>query len=167
MQQPESLTMMSYLIITLLAISVFFLLKRFRCFHVRAHHPLPPGPPRLPVIGNLRQLDMTSNLSDHLWRLSIQYGPLMSLRLGFVQTVVVSSAEMAKHVLKTNDLVFCSRPLLTGQQKLSYDNKDMAFSPYNEYWREMRKTCTLHLFSMKQVNAFRTVREDEVFDMID
>ncbi|KAD6119240.1 hypothetical protein E3N88_10511 [Mikania micrantha] len=142
--------------------------ERFRRFHVKGHHPLPPGPPGLPVIGNLHQLDMTSNLSDHLWRLSIHYGPLMSLRLGFVQTVVVSSAEMAKHVLKTNDLVFCSRPLLTSQQNLSYGNKDIAFSPYDENWREMRKTCTLHLFRlMKQVNVFRPVREEEVFDMID
>ncbi|KAJ0795651.1 putative cytochrome P450 [Helianthus annuus] len=128
--------------------------------------PLPPGPPGLPIIGNLHQLDI-SDLAVYLWGLSKRYGPLMSLRLGNVQTLVVSSAEMAKEILKTNDLVFCTRPILTGQQKLSYDNKDIAWSPYNEYWRQMRKICTLHLFSMKQVNLFRTVREQEVFDMID
>ncbi|KAM0066715.1 putative cytochrome P450 [Helianthus debilis subsp. tardiflorus] len=128
--------------------------------------PLPPGPPGLPIIGNLHQLDI-SDLAVYLWGLSKCYGPLMSLRLGNVQTLVVSSAEMAKEILKTNDLVFCTRPILTGQQKLSYDNKDIAWSPYNEYWRLMRKICTLHLFSMKQVNSFRTIREQEVFDMID
>ncbi|KAD6119239.1 hypothetical protein E3N88_10510 [Mikania micrantha] len=156
-----------YLIVTLSAISVFFLLNKVKRFHVKALHPLPPGPPGLPVIGNLHQLDMTSNLSDHLWRLSLHYGPLMSLRLGHVQTVIISSAEMAKQVLKNNDLIFCSRPVSTGQQKLSYGSKDIALSPYSEYWRDMRKTCTLHLFSTKQVNAFRPVREEEVFDMID
>ncbi|KAI3820162.1 hypothetical protein L1987_14020 [Smallanthus sonchifolius] len=91
----------------------------------------------------------------------------MSLRLGHIQTLVVSSAKMAKEILKTNYLVFCTRPVLTGQQKLSYDNKNIALSPYNEYLRQMRKICTLHLFSMKQVNSFRSVREEEVFDMID
>ncbi|KAF5782487.1 putative angelicin synthase [Helianthus annuus] len=70
----------------------------------------------------------------------------MSLRLGRVQTLVVLSAEMVKEVLKTKDLIFCNRAVLTGQRKLSYDNKDIVFSPYNEYWRQMRKTCTLHLF---------------------
>ncbi|GJX62155.1 cytochrome P450 [Tanacetum coccineum] len=94
--------------------------------------PLPPGPPGLPIIGNLHQLDM-SDLSDHLWRLSKRYGPLMSIRLGMVQTLVVSSAEMAKEVMKTNDLNFCTRPVLTGLKKISYDNKDIAFSPYSEY----------------------------------
>ncbi|KAI3736914.1 hypothetical protein L2E82_26902 [Cichorium intybus] len=159
--------MMSFLI-TLSVLPVFFLivLSKFRSFLSKTVHRLPPGPPGLPIIGNLHQLD-ASNLADHLWRLSKRYGPLMSLRLGLVQTLVVSSAEMAKEVLKTRDLVFCTRPLLTGVKKLSYNSKDVASSPYNEYWREMRKICTLHLFSLKQVNSFGLVREDEVFAMID
>ncbi|XP_071686926.1 6,7,8-trihydroxycoumarin synthase-like [Rutidosis leptorrhynchoides] len=144
---------------------IFIILPKFRNFSLKNCRPLPPGPPGLPIIGNLHELD-TSNLSHNLWRLSKHYGPLMSLRLGFVQTLVVSSAAMAKEVLKTKDLIFCNRPLLTGLQKLSYDNKDIVFSPYNEYWRQMRKTCTLHLFSMKQVNSFRYIREEEVFKMI-
>ncbi|GJZ34016.1 cytochrome P450 [Tanacetum coccineum] len=74
-----------------------------------------------------------SDLSDYLWRLSKRYGPLMSIRLGMVQTLVVSSAEMAKEVMKTNDLNFCTRPVLTGLKKISYDNKDLAFSPYNMF----------------------------------
>nr|GEZ44460.1 cytochrome P450 [Tanacetum cinerariifolium] len=104
--------------------------------------PLPPGPPRLPIIGNLHQQDM-SDLSDHLWRLSKHYGPLMSIRLGMVQTLIVSSADMAKEVMKTNDLNFCTRPVLPGLQTISYDFKDIAYSPYNEYWKQMRKIFTL------------------------
>ncbi|GJV47979.1 cytochrome P450 71A1-like protein [Tanacetum coccineum] len=108
-----------------------------------------------------------SDLSDHLWRLSKRYGPLMSIRLGMVQTLVVSSAEMAKEVMKTNDLNFCTRPVLTGLKKISYDNKDLAFSPYSEYWRQMRKICMVNLFSLKHINLFRGVREEEVINMID
>ncbi|KAJ0795643.1 putative cytochrome P450 [Helianthus annuus] len=157
--------MVSFLIIPSIVLLFLLFIIPIRRFQSKTR-PLPPGPPGLPIIGNLHQLD-TSDLSDYLWRLSKRYGPLMSLRLGHVQTLVVSSAEMAKEIMKTNDLVFCTRPALTGQKKLSYDNKDIALSPYNEYWRQMRKICTLHLFSMKQVNSFRSVREEEVFDMID
>nr|GFC30836.1 cytochrome P450 [Tanacetum cinerariifolium] len=153
---------------TLSALILFslFIISILRSFLSKTILPLPPGPPGLPIIGNLHQLDM-SDLADHLWRLSKHYGPLMSIRLGMVQTLVVSSAEMAKEVMKTNDLNFCTRPVLTGLKKISYDNKDLAFSPYSEYWRQMRKICMVNLFSVKHVNLFRGVREEEVFNMID
>ncbi|KAK2971482.1 hypothetical protein RJ640_020888 [Escallonia rubra] len=124
-----------------------------------------PGPPGLPFVGNLHQLD-NSDLQRYLWQLSKKYGPIMSLRLGFVPALVISSAKMAKEVLKTHDLVFCSRPALFGQQKLSYNGLDVALSPYNDYWREMRKICTLHLFSSRRVQSARPIREDEVSQMI-
>ncbi|KAK2971480.1 hypothetical protein RJ640_020886, partial [Escallonia rubra] len=125
----------------------------------------PPGPPGLPFIGNLHQLD-TSALHLNLWQLSKKYGPLMSMRLGSVPTLVVSSAKMAKEVMKTHDLAFSNRPALLGQQKLSYNGLDIAFSPCNDYWRDMRKLCTLHLFSSKRLQSFRPIREDEVAQMV-
>ncbi|PIM97596.1 Cytochrome P450 CYP2 subfamily [Handroanthus impetiginosus] len=54
---------------------------------------------------------------------------------------------MAEEILKTHDLSFCSRPLLLAFRKISYDGFDIALAPYGEYWREMRKTCMLHLLS--------------------
>ena len=90
----------------------------------------------------------------------------MILRLGFVPTLVVSSARMAKEVMKTHDLEFSGRPSLLGLQKLSYNGLDVAFSLYNDYWREMRKICVLHLFNSKRAQSFRPIREDEVLEMI-
>ncbi|KAI3777474.1 hypothetical protein L1987_47274 [Smallanthus sonchifolius] len=121
----------------------------------------PPGPRGLPFIGNLHQLDKSS-LHTSLWNLSKPYGPIISLRFGFNSAVVISSASLAKEVLKTQDLIFCGRPLFIGQQKITYDGIDIAFSPYNEHWREMRKIFTLHLFSPKRVQSFKYIREDEV-----
>ncbi|XP_043687871.1 cytochrome P450 71A1-like [Telopea speciosissima] len=125
---------------------------------------LPPGPPKLPIIGNLHQLSNMPHRS--FWQLSIQYGPLMHLQLGFASTLIVSSAKMAEEILKIHDLEFCSRPSLVGPKKLSYNFKDIAFTPYTEYWREMRKTCVLELFSSKRVQTLRFIREEEVSSMI-
>ncbi|GJY91210.1 cytochrome P450, partial [Tanacetum coccineum] len=118
---------------TFKALILFFLLiiSILTSFLSKTLLQLPPGPPGLPIIGNLHQLDM-SDLSDYLWRLSKRYGPLMSIRLGMVQTLVVSSAEIAKEVMKTNDLNFCTRPVVIGLEKISYANKDLAFLPYSE-----------------------------------
>ncbi|WCJ35133.1 cytochrome P450 family 71 subfamily B polypeptide 26 [Euphorbia peplus] len=125
----------------------------------------PPGPKGLPIIGNLHQLD-NSTLHHHLWQLSQTFGPLMSLRLGSQKLLVVSSAQTAKHVLKTYDLIFCSRPSFSGQQKLSYNGLDLAFAPFDSYWREIRKICVVYLFNSIRVQSFRPVREFEVNHMI-
>ncbi|XP_076902076.1 6,7,8-trihydroxycoumarin synthase-like [Bidens hawaiensis] len=121
----------------------------------------PPGPPGLPFIGNLHQIN-PSSIHTSLWELSKSYGPIISLRFGFVPTIVVSSASLGKEVLKTQDTVFCSRPRLLGTQKFSYGGIDVAFSLYDEKWKEMRKIFTTHLLSPKRIQSSRYIREDEV-----
>ncbi|XP_043716158.1 cytochrome P450 71B34-like [Telopea speciosissima] len=125
---------------------------------------LPPGPPKLPIIGNLHQLGELPHRS--LWQFSKEYGPIMLLQLGRMPTLVVSSVEMASEIMKSHDLDCCSRPDLMGPRKLSYNNSDIAFSPYNDYWREIRKVCVLELFGMKRVQSFASIREDRVASMI-
>ncbi|XP_068665004.1 cytochrome P450 71A1-like [Aristolochia californica] len=127
-------------------------------------HRLPPGPPQFPIIGNLHQLRNFTHRS--LWLLSKKHGPLMYLKLGSVPTVVVSSAKMAREVMKTHDLEFCSRPPLLPCKKLFYNLLDVSFAPYGHYWREMRKICILELFSAKKVQSFRFMRDEEVAKMI-
>ncbi|KAK4427199.1 cytochrome [Sesamum alatum] len=63
-------------------------------------------------------------------------------------------------------LAFSGRPALLGMQRMSYNGLDIAFSSYNDQWREMRKVSNLHLFSPKQIQFFRPIREDEVSMMI-
>ncbi|KAL8458000.1 hypothetical protein ACS0TY_035756 [Phlomoides rotata] len=125
----------------------------------------PPGPPGLPFIGNLHQFD-TATPHIYLSQLSKKYGPLVSLKLGSVGLLVVSSPDGAKEVLKTHDLVFCSRPKALGQHKLTYNGSDFAFAPFSDSWRELRKICVRHLLSNRQVQSFRPIREAEVFRMM-
>ncbi|XP_065880310.1 6,7,8-trihydroxycoumarin synthase-like [Euphorbia lathyris] len=155
---------MIYLIFLVLSLPIIliFLTQNHK---TKTNLHLPPGPRGLPIIGNLHQLD-NSTLHHHLWKLSEKFGPLMSLRLGSLKVLVVSSAETAKQVLKTHDLIFCSRPSFIGQQKLSYNGLDLAFAPYDSYWREIRKICVVHLFNSNRVQSFRPVREFEVSHMI-
>ncbi|XP_030449479.1 cytochrome P450 71B10-like [Syzygium oleosum] len=126
---------------------------------------LPPGPPSLPIIGNLHQLGHLPHQS--LWKLSRQYGPVMLIHLGGIPTVIVSSPSAAGEVLKTHDLECCSRPRLVGTGRLSYDYLDIAFVEYGDYWRELRKLVVLELFSAKRAQSFRYVREEEVGSMIE
>ncbi|KAK7376740.1 hypothetical protein VNO80_02156 [Phaseolus coccineus] len=146
--------------------SVFiFILFLFRILSHRRKLATPPAPPSLPLIGNLHQLHYSS-LHCSLWQLAKRYGPLMSLRLATLQTVVVSSARLAKQILKTHDLNFATRPAFVGPTKLSYNGLDLGFAPYGPCWRELKKLSIVHLFSAHRVQSFRSVREDEVAQMV-
>uniref|UniRef100_A0A7N0V428 Cytochrome P450 n=1 Tax=Kalanchoe fedtschenkoi TaxID=63787 RepID=A0A7N0V428_KALFE len=129
------------------------------------HKNLPPSPPALPIVGNLFQLD-DNNLHICLYKLCCRFGPILSLKLGFRQGLVISSAKLAREALKTNDLIYSSRPLLTGIYTMSYSGHDVAFAEYNDYWREMRKLTTIHLFNLKRVMTFSPLRQNEIRRML-
>ncbi|EEF47380.1 cytochrome P450, putative [Ricinus communis] len=126
---------------------------------------LPPGPFQLPIIGNIHQL---VGYVPHLrvTDLAKKYGPVMRLQLGEFTITVLSSAETAREVLKTHDLNFSQRPNLIGTDLISYNNKDIGYSPEGPYWRQLRKLCMLQLLSAKRVQSFRTIREEEVSKLI-
>ncbi|XP_071739909.1 premnaspirodiene oxygenase-like [Rutidosis leptorrhynchoides] len=122
----------------------------------------PPGPWKLPLIGNI--FSMVSRQSTHfvLRDLARKYGPLMHLQLGEISTLIVSSPQVAKEILIKNDLAFANRPEIQAGKIILYNNSDIAFSPYGNYWRQLRKICTSELLSPKKVQSFSYIREEEV-----
>ncbi|KAI3851602.1 hypothetical protein MKW92_012030, partial [Papaver armeniacum] len=125
----------------------------------------PPGPPKLPIVGNLHQIGKPNYQT--LPHLSKIYGPVMLLQIGSVPTVVISSAKAAEQVMKTHDLEFCNRIQFAGRKRVTYDYLDMTFTHRGEYWREIRKICILELFSMKKVQSFKSVRAEEIDVLMD
>ncbi|KAG5586841.1 hypothetical protein H5410_047275 [Solanum commersonii] len=66
-----------------------------------------PGPFPLPIIGILHLLGDKPHIS--LTQLAKKHGPIMNLKLGQVNTVVISSSVLAKQVMQKQDLSFSSR----------------------------------------------------------
>ncbi|EXB94453.1 Cytochrome P450 71A9 [Morus notabilis] len=86
----------------------------------------------------------------------------MFLQLGSIPTLVICSADSAKEIFKTHDVVFSGRPVLYAAKKFSYNCASVSFAPYGEYWREIRKIMILELLSAKRVKTFQAVRDEEV-----
>jgi cytochrome P450 len=145
-------------------LSTWIVCMKIHKFNNKMAKKLPPGPPGLPIIGHLHML---GNLPHrNLGLLSQKYGSLMSLRLGSVPTVIVSSAEMAQQFLKTHDHVFSSRPAIRSSKYMVYDARDVFFSRYGNNWRQLRRICVSELLSPKRLESFRFQREEEVSLMI-
>ncbi|XP_059643363.1 cytochrome P450 71A1-like [Cornus florida] len=126
---------------------------------------LPPSPPKLPIIGHLHRLGTLPHRS--LRALATEYGPLMLLQLGHVPTLVVTSPEMAKEIMKTQDTVFLNRSKSWAADTFFYGSKDIGFSPHGEYWRIVRKVCVSEFWILNKVHSFKFVREEEVREMIE
>ncbi|KAJ9559477.1 hypothetical protein OSB04_004637 [Centaurea solstitialis] len=145
-------------------ILMIFIGFKWISFHSKPIKNLPPSPPKLPIIGNLHQLG--SNPHSSLQAFSKKHGPVMLIHLGGVPTLVASSAEVAREIMKTHDLSFSSRPSLAIPNILLYGSNDISFSPYGEYWRQLKSIVVLHLLSTTRVKSFQQVREEEMALMI-
>ncbi|KAL1568299.1 unspecific monooxygenase [Salvia divinorum] len=158
---------LSHFLVVLLSTSRFlFFLHKWRHSHSpESRKRLPPSPPKLPLLGNLHQLGSSPHRS--LQSLSRRHGPLMLLHFGKVPVLIASSAEAAREIMKTQDLIFSNRPELSIPGRLFYDSRDVAFCPYGEYWRQIRSMCVLHLLSNKRVQSYRRVREEETSLMVE
>ena len=125
---------------------------------------LPPGPSKLPLIGNMHHLGALPHRSQA--RFANQYGPLMHIQLGELSCMVVSSPEVAKEVMNTHDIIFATRPRVLSADIVTYGSKGMTFSPYGTHWRQMRKICTMELLAPKRVMSFRSIREEELANLV-
>ncbi|KAM3393593.1 hypothetical protein ACQJBY_014365 [Aegilops geniculata] len=129
------------------------------------HHQLPPGPWTLPVIGSLHHV-ASALPHRRMMDLSRRHGPLMHLMLGEVPVVIVSSAEAAALVMKTNDLAFAGRPQSTTSDIFGCGGKNIGFAPYGDHWRQMRKVCIVELLSSRQVKRIESIRAEEVGSLL-
>ncbi|KAJ7250654.1 cytochrome P450 [Mycena rebaudengoi] len=115
-----------------------FLLGAFVLFRSFQRRPKfqPPGPPGLPLIGNLHQLSKRSWLTFSQW--GEIYGPLFRLDVAGQNFIVLGSHKIAADLLDRRAQIYSDRPrnivagLLTG-------NLVFAFSQHNDIWKRMRR----------------------------
>ncbi|CAI0424897.1 unnamed protein product [Linum tenue] len=125
---------------------------------------LPPGPPRLPIFGNLLQLGQQPHRD--LASLCDKYGPLVYLRLGNVDAITTNDPDTIREILLGQDDVFASRPRTLAAVHLAYGCGDVALAPFGPQWKRMRRICMEQLLTIKRLDSFSKQREEEAQHLV-
>ncbi|XP_047322157.1 cytochrome P450 76T24-like [Impatiens glandulifera] len=150
--------------ITLLSIMIILLLCIYFNHRRRPASRLPPGPYPFPVIGNI--LSLGSNPHHSLTSLSKIHGPVMSLKLGNLTTIVVSTPETAQKILHKNDRICSGRHVPDISRILDHNKYSVVFISATTQWRTLRKISKEHIFSQPQMDAKQGMRLKKVEELV-
>ncbi|MFQ6627184.1 hypothetical protein Gotur_004874, partial [Gossypium turneri] len=148
---------------------VFYLIL-FQAFHLITRrklgrtHKLPPGPPTIPIFGNLFQLGDEPHRA--LAKLANIHGDIMTLKLGQTTTLVLSSAAMAKEILQTHDAISCNRTVPGALRALQHHETGLPWMPVSTTWRNLRKICNLHIFASHKLDANQHLRRSKIEQLL-
>ncbi|CAM9002633.1 unnamed protein product [Rhodiola kirilowii] len=141
--------------------TLFFIAKTI--IH-RRNSKLPPGPSPLPVIGNLHLLGAKPH--ESLAKLAETHGPIMTLRLGQVTAIVISSASTAKLVLQKQDHSFANRSAPDALRVCDHGKFSVVWMPLSPKWRHLRKICTTYIFSSQRMEANAKIMKLKVDELV-
>ncbi|XP_057684800.1 cytochrome P450 2G1-like [Corythoichthys intestinalis] len=121
--------------------------------------PLPPGPPSLPLIGNLHQLDKKAPFKTFL-KLIESYGPVLTVHLGWQRIAVLVGLDTVKEALVDQADDFTGRgpvPFLLRATR----GYGLAISN-GERWRQLRRftLTTLRDFGMGRKGMEEWIQEE-------
>ncbi|KAJ4840559.1 hypothetical protein Tsubulata_024192 [Turnera subulata] len=125
---------------------------------------LPPGPAPSPIIGNL--LDLGDKPHKSLAKLAKIHGPLMSLKIGQVTTVVISSASVAREILQKHDSIFSNRTIPDAVRALDHHEFGIPWLPVASAWRNLRKVCNSYIFTTQKLDANQELRRKKVQELV-
>ncbi|WCJ40505.1 Cytochrome P450 76T24 [Euphorbia peplus] len=154
---------LSFLLVLSLTLPIFILVFKSKILS-RNSHSLPPGPKAFPIIGNI--LEMGINPHHSLANLSKTFGPLMTLKLGSITTIVISSPEFAKEALQKHDLTLSSRTIPDAARSHDHHKFSVGWLPVLNQWRSLRKVMAIELFTSRKLEESQDIRQKKVHEML-
>ncbi|KIK64105.1 hypothetical protein GYMLUDRAFT_40354 [Collybiopsis luxurians FD-317 M1] len=122
--------------------------------------PLPPGPPKLPIIGNLTQMPQEKEwLTFAKW--GEQYGKLSSVTVLGQNLIIVNSASIAREMLDKNSAIYSDRPVIPMGGELCGWKNTLVLTPYGERFRNYRRLAHQLFGNAATMKSFHPVEELE------
>ncbi|KAL0410028.1 UNVERIFIED_CONTAM: cytochrome [Sesamum latifolium] len=125
----------------------------------------PPGPPGWPVFGNMFSLGSTpfKTIAD----LRKDYGPVVRLRIGSINTVALLTADATAELFKNHDQNFAERKITEVMKAHGFHKAALSLAPYGPYWRNLKRVLTVELQVQKRLNETEPIRRRCVDTMVE
>lgn len=142
--------MVSLIFLVLVSLTAILLVERSsRYFLSRSRRwnslPLPPGPPGLPIIGNLHQLQ-TSRVWLQWEAWGKKYGPVIHLNMLGQSIIILQSAKAAQDLLARRGAIYSDRPRLVLAGELALKGLHLLLMPYDSQYKcKMISIYTLNI----------------------
>lgn len=122
---------------------------------------LPPGPPPLPLVGNILSLPkFFPELEPVLKTLISKYGPIITLHFGSNPAIFVSSHSLSHQALVQNGTVFADRPEPVATTRvLSSNQHNITSAFYSQTWRTFRANLTSKILLTSRMKSFSHARK--------
>ncbi|KAK1436617.1 hypothetical protein QVD17_02399 [Tagetes erecta] len=149
--------------LTYLYISLILLVASYLFItHIRRKASnLPPTVfPSIPLIGHLYLLKPPAHRT--LAKISAKYGPILLLKFGFRRVLLISSPSAAEECFTKNDIIFANRPLMLFGKIIGVNYTSLAWSPYGDNWRNLRRIASIEILSIHRLNQFHYIRVEEI-----
>ncbi|KAL0366230.1 UNVERIFIED_CONTAM: cytochrome [Sesamum radiatum] len=91
----------------------------------------------------------------------------MHLKLGSLDTIVVSSPELAQQVLQKHDQVLSSRPHPEVMTAYGHNKVSVGWLPAAGRWQVLRKICKDQMFSLQRLDSSDGLRQEKLRKLLD
>ncbi|XP_077174075.1 cytochrome P450 2K1-like isoform X2 [Paroedura picta] len=141
----------------LFVLTILFILK-MGSFWKASGQVSPPGPTPWPLLGNVLLLDMNRSYRS-MSELSKQYGPVMNLKIGLRNVVILTGYETVKEALVNQAEVYLDRPMIPIVKSIS-EGFGVILS-VGENWKVMRRFL---LTTLRDCGMGRRTIEDKIVE---
>ncbi|KAH9834581.1 cytochrome P450 monooxygenase [Rhodofomes roseus] len=125
-------------------------------------HRLPPGPKRLPLIGNAHQLPATEYQEYTFRSWAQRYGDLIYAEFFGSRMVIVNSSKIARDLLDKRGAIYSSRPRMVTMVELIGWDPTLALAPYQSESRRKQRRWVQAAFGEKDtLRAYEALQQRE------
>lgn len=147
-----------------IGLAFIILLNRLFAFYSnKSSLPLPPGPRRLPLIGNAHQAPQSHGWFDY-YAWSKAYGPVMYLNMAGQSLVILSSTKAAHDLLSRRSTKYSDRPRLVVAELVT-KGLHILLRPYNATYK-LHQRIDAPVMNLGASNTYRPLQDLESRQLI-